>query len=185
MGLKLFVKERVSFKDSCSKMGSANIPKPLHLLQIARLPTVTTIVAPQGYDWKEITTYIMKTHNLEISGGLGPSVGLVGNIPSARLLCRPMYSGPTRLLTQQWFDFSGATGGTHGMQQQRSLCRHGAGGTEGRIETLPQEQSLKVHMPEKNCKKMKCGYFMHGLKWRMLVPHLEKVLYHDTFLCPF
>uniref|UniRef100_A0A3Q3GYL7 Alanine--glyoxylate aminotransferase n=1 Tax=Labrus bergylta TaxID=56723 RepID=A0A3Q3GYL7_9LABR len=54
MGLKLFVKEKT-----------------------ARLPTVTTIVAPHGYDWKEITTYIMKTHNLEISGGLGPSVGLV------------------------------------------------------------------------------------------------------------
>uniref|UniRef100_A0A8C6M0W5 Alanine--glyoxylate aminotransferase n=1 Tax=Nothobranchius furzeri TaxID=105023 RepID=A0A8C6M0W5_NOTFU len=54
MGLKLFVKD----KDT-------------------RLPTVTTIVAPHGYDWKEITGYIMKTHNLEISGGLGPSVGLV------------------------------------------------------------------------------------------------------------
>ncbi|CAL1593225.1 unnamed protein product [Knipowitschia caucasica] len=54
MGLKLFVKEKK-----------------------ARLPTVTTIVAPHGYDWKEITAYIMKTHNLEISGGLGPSVGLV------------------------------------------------------------------------------------------------------------
>uniref|UniRef100_A0A3B5LAB7 alanine--glyoxylate transaminase n=1 Tax=Xiphophorus couchianus TaxID=32473 RepID=A0A3B5LAB7_9TELE len=53
MGLKLFVKEKV------------------------RLPTVTTIVAPHGYDWKEITTYIMKTHSLEISGGLGTSVGLV------------------------------------------------------------------------------------------------------------
>ncbi|XP_014907965.1 alanine--glyoxylate and serine--pyruvate aminotransferase a [Poecilia latipinna] len=54
MGLKLFVKEK-------------------H----ARLPTVTTIVAPHGYDWKKITAYIMKTHSLEISGGLGPSVGLV------------------------------------------------------------------------------------------------------------
>lgn len=49
----------------------------LVLLQHARLPTVTTIVAPHGYDWKEVTSYIMKTHNLEISGGLGPSVGLV------------------------------------------------------------------------------------------------------------
>ncbi|KAL1023366.1 hypothetical protein UPYG_G00039880 [Umbra pygmaea] len=54
MGLKLFVKDK-------------NI----------RLPTVTTIVAPAGYNWKEITSYIMKTHNLEISGGLGPSVGQV------------------------------------------------------------------------------------------------------------
>ncbi|MEQ2171598.1 hypothetical protein GOODEAATRI_012442 [Goodea atripinnis] len=47
------------------------------LLQRARLPTVTTIVAPPGYDWKEITAYIMKTRNLEISGGLGSSAGLV------------------------------------------------------------------------------------------------------------
>uniref|UniRef100_A0A7N6BZY2 Alanine--glyoxylate aminotransferase n=1 Tax=Anabas testudineus TaxID=64144 RepID=A0A7N6BZY2_ANATE len=54
MGLKLFVKDIK-----------------------ARLPTVTTIVAPRGYNWKDITSYIMKTHNLEISGGLGPSVGLV------------------------------------------------------------------------------------------------------------
>uniref|UniRef100_A0A4W5RNV2 Alanine--glyoxylate aminotransferase n=1 Tax=Hucho hucho TaxID=62062 RepID=A0A4W5RNV2_9TELE len=54
MGLKLFVKDKN-----------------------ARLPTVTTIVAPPGYDWKEITSYIMKNHNLEISGGLGPSVGQV------------------------------------------------------------------------------------------------------------
>lgn len=38
---------------------------------------MTTVVAPQGYDWKEITSFIMKTHNIEISGGLGPSVGLV------------------------------------------------------------------------------------------------------------
>lgn len=80
MGLKLFVKERVSFEDGSWEMGSATVFKPRHPLQIARLPTVTTIVAPHGYDWKEITTYIMKTHNLEISGGLGPSVGLVGNI---------------------------------------------------------------------------------------------------------
>lgn len=94
MGLKLFVKERVSFKEGWSKMRSTTISKPLHLLQTARLPTVTTIVAPHGYDWKEITTYIMKTHNLEISGGLGPSVGLVGNILSARLFRRSMYSGP-------------------------------------------------------------------------------------------
>ncbi|XP_053727286.1 alanine--glyoxylate and serine--pyruvate aminotransferase a [Synchiropus splendidus] len=54
MGLKLYVQEKR-----------------------ARLPTVTTIVAPHGYDWKEITGYIMKNHNLEISGGLGPSAGVV------------------------------------------------------------------------------------------------------------
>ncbi|XP_037106144.1 alanine--glyoxylate and serine--pyruvate aminotransferase a [Syngnathus acus] len=54
MGLKLFVED-----------------------QALRLPTVTTIVVPDGYDWKEITAYVMKTHNLEISGGLGPSAGMV------------------------------------------------------------------------------------------------------------
>uniref|UniRef100_A0A8C2B6J4 Alanine--glyoxylate aminotransferase n=2 Tax=Cyprinus carpio TaxID=7962 RepID=A0A8C2B6J4_CYPCA len=54
MGLKLFVQDKK-----------------------ARLPTVTTIVAPPGYDWREITGYIMKTYNMEISGGLGPSAGMV------------------------------------------------------------------------------------------------------------
>uniref|UniRef100_A0A3Q3E033 Alanine--glyoxylate aminotransferase n=1 Tax=Hippocampus comes TaxID=109280 RepID=A0A3Q3E033_HIPCM len=54
MGLKLFVEDKA-----------------------LRLPTVTTIVAPDGYDWKEITAYVMKRHNLEISGGLGPSAGMV------------------------------------------------------------------------------------------------------------
>ena len=39
---------------------------------------MTTILAPPGYDWKEITSFIMKTHNVEVSGGLGPSAGLVG-----------------------------------------------------------------------------------------------------------
>ncbi|XP_056420664.1 alanine--glyoxylate aminotransferase isoform X1 [Hyla sarda] len=42
-----------------------------------RLPTVTTICVPEGYDWKEITTYIMKNHSIEITGGLGPSTGKV------------------------------------------------------------------------------------------------------------
>ncbi|TRY54574.1 hypothetical protein DNTS_001575 [Danionella cerebrum] len=54
MGLKLFVQDKN-----------------------ARLPTVTTIVAPPGYDWREITGYIMKTFNIEVSGGLGPSAGMV------------------------------------------------------------------------------------------------------------
>ncbi|XP_069583833.1 alanine--glyoxylate aminotransferase [Ranitomeya imitator] len=42
-----------------------------------RLPTVTTICVPDGYDWKDITTYIMKNHSIEITGGLGPSTGKV------------------------------------------------------------------------------------------------------------
>ncbi|XP_054839488.1 alanine--glyoxylate aminotransferase [Eublepharis macularius] len=61
LGLKLFVKE----------------PE-------ARLPTITTVSVPEGYDWKEIIEYIMKNHGIEVSGGLGPSadkvlrIGLMG-----------------------------------------------------------------------------------------------------------
>ncbi|CAI9603631.1 unnamed protein product, partial [Staurois parvus] len=42
-----------------------------------RLPTVTTIQVPTGYEWKDITTYIMKKYNIEVTGGLGPSAGKV------------------------------------------------------------------------------------------------------------
>ncbi|KAG7456598.1 hypothetical protein MATL_G00237550 [Megalops atlanticus] len=42
-----------------------------------RLPSVTTIAIPSGYDWREIVAYIMKHHQMEITGGLGPSVGMV------------------------------------------------------------------------------------------------------------
>ncbi|MBN3277688.1 SPYA protein, partial [Polyodon spathula] len=54
LGLKLFVKDK-------------NV----------RLPTVTTIAVPEGYDWRDITAYIMKNYSMEITGGLGPSVGMV------------------------------------------------------------------------------------------------------------
>nr|XP_020643104.1 serine--pyruvate aminotransferase [Pogona vitticeps] len=54
LGLKLFVKE-----------------------PDARLPTVNTVFIPEGYDWKEITEYIMKNHGIEVSGGLGASAGKV------------------------------------------------------------------------------------------------------------
>ncbi|PNF33614.1 Serine--pyruvate aminotransferase, mitochondrial [Cryptotermes secundus] len=43
----------------------------------ARLPTVTTIKVPRGLDWRVIQKYAMKTYCLEISGGLGPTVGKV------------------------------------------------------------------------------------------------------------
>ncbi|NWQ81459.1 SPYA protein, partial [Columbina picui] len=43
----------------------------------ARLPTITTVRVPKGYDWKEITTFLMENHAIEIAGGLGPSVGKV------------------------------------------------------------------------------------------------------------
>ncbi|GAB0193330.1 serine--pyruvate aminotransferase [Grus japonensis] len=54
LGLELFVKE-----------------------EKARLPTITTVSVPEGYDWKEITAFLMDNHAIEIAGGLGPSVGKV------------------------------------------------------------------------------------------------------------
>uniref|UniRef100_A0A3P9NID2 Alanine--glyoxylate aminotransferase n=1 Tax=Poecilia reticulata TaxID=8081 RepID=A0A3P9NID2_POERE len=42
-----------------------------------RLPSVTTISIPEGYEWREMLTYIMKNHQMEMTGGLGPSVGMV------------------------------------------------------------------------------------------------------------
>ncbi|KAL2775362.1 serine--pyruvate aminotransferase [Daubentonia madagascariensis] len=42
-----------------------------------RLPTVTTVAVPTGYDWRDIVKYIMDHFDIEITGGLGPSVGKV------------------------------------------------------------------------------------------------------------
>ncbi|XP_059785105.1 alanine--glyoxylate aminotransferase [Balaenoptera ricei] len=42
-----------------------------------RLPTVTTVAAPAGYDWRDLVNYVMDHFNIEITGGLGPSVGKV------------------------------------------------------------------------------------------------------------
>ncbi|NXJ80077.1 SPYA protein, partial [Trogon melanurus] len=54
LGLELFVKE-----------------------EKARLPTITAVRVPEGYDWKEITAFLMDNHAIEIAGGLGPSMGKV------------------------------------------------------------------------------------------------------------
>ncbi|PSN42958.1 Serine--pyruvate aminotransferase [Blattella germanica] len=43
----------------------------------ARLPTVTTIKVPMGLDWRLIQEYAMTKYRLEISGGLGPTLGKV------------------------------------------------------------------------------------------------------------
>ncbi|XP_077998079.1 alanine--glyoxylate aminotransferase-like isoform X2 [Glandiceps talaboti] len=45
-----------------------------------RLPTVNTVVVPEGVDWKAVTVYVMKKYAVEISGGLGPSAGKVWRI---------------------------------------------------------------------------------------------------------
>uniref|UniRef100_A0A671N0C5 Alanine--glyoxylate aminotransferase n=1 Tax=Sinocyclocheilus anshuiensis TaxID=1608454 RepID=A0A671N0C5_9TELE len=47
------------------------------LLKDLRLPSVTTIAIPEGYNWKELLAYIMKHHRIEFTGGLGPSVGML------------------------------------------------------------------------------------------------------------
>ncbi|XP_062936863.1 alanine--glyoxylate aminotransferase [Cynocephalus volans] len=42
-----------------------------------RLPTVTTVATPAGYDWRDIVNYVMDHFDIEITGGLGPSMGKV------------------------------------------------------------------------------------------------------------
>ncbi|XP_066182171.1 alanine--glyoxylate aminotransferase [Sylvia atricapilla] len=43
----------------------------------ARLPTITTVRVPEGYNWKDITAFLMDNHGMEVAGGLGPTVGKV------------------------------------------------------------------------------------------------------------
>ena len=57
LGLKLYVKD------------------PAH-----RLATVTTVEVPEGVLWSDVTAFIMHKYQLEIAGGLGPSVGKVWRI---------------------------------------------------------------------------------------------------------
>ncbi|XP_061387951.1 alanine--glyoxylate aminotransferase [Musca vetustissima] len=45
-----------------------------------RLPTVNTIKVPAGVDWRKVAEYTMRKYNLEISGGLGPTVEQVFRI---------------------------------------------------------------------------------------------------------
>lgn len=64
--------------------------------QDLRLPSVTTIAIPQGYDWRELLTYIMKHHQMEMTGGLGPSIGMVRPLefylrPVNENTCLPLY----------------------------------------------------------------------------------------------
>uniref|UniRef100_UPI00032822C3 Serine-pyruvate aminotransferase n=1 Tax=Homo sapiens TaxID=9606 RepID=UPI00032822C3 len=42
-----------------------------------RLPTVTTVAVPAGYDWRDIVSYVIDHFDIEIMGGLGPSTGKV------------------------------------------------------------------------------------------------------------
>lgn len=45
-----------------------------------RLVTVNTIKIPEGVDWRRVCSHAMETRNLEIGGGLGPTVGKVWRI---------------------------------------------------------------------------------------------------------
>ncbi|XP_036925197.1 serine--pyruvate aminotransferase [Sturnira hondurensis] len=42
-----------------------------------RLPTVTAVSVPAGYDWRDIVNYLRERFSIEIAGGLGPSLGKV------------------------------------------------------------------------------------------------------------
>ncbi|GJP40793.1 hypothetical protein CLOM_g470 [Closterium sp. NIES-68] len=46
----------------------------------SRLPTVTTVKVPEGVEWAKVTGHLMSKYNLEIAGGLGPTVGKVWRI---------------------------------------------------------------------------------------------------------
>ncbi|CAI7815575.1 unnamed protein product, partial [Closterium sp. NIES-53] len=46
----------------------------------SRLPTVTTVKVPEGVEWTKVTGHLMSKFNLEIAGGLGPTVGKVWRI---------------------------------------------------------------------------------------------------------
>ncbi|XP_004620737.1 alanine--glyoxylate aminotransferase [Sorex araneus] len=42
-----------------------------------QLPTVTTVAVPAGYDWRDLVRYVLQHHDIEITGGLGPTAGKV------------------------------------------------------------------------------------------------------------
>lgn len=45
-----------------------------------RLVTVNTIKVPEGIDWAAVSKDAMDTYQVEIAGGLGPSVGKVWRV---------------------------------------------------------------------------------------------------------
>ena len=67
------------------------------MLQDLRLPSVTTIAIPKGYNWRELLVYMMKNHNMEMTGGLGPSIGMVNTggvcvrVCNVRVMCVCVY----------------------------------------------------------------------------------------------
>ncbi|XP_074655908.1 alanine--glyoxylate aminotransferase-like isoform X2 [Tubulanus polymorphus] len=45
-----------------------------------RLPTVNTVIIPDGVDWMKVVKYAMEKYFVEIAGGLGPTAGKIGRI---------------------------------------------------------------------------------------------------------
>ena len=41
---------------------------------------MTGVLVPSDVDWKAVTTYMMREHRIEISGGLGGSAGRIWRI---------------------------------------------------------------------------------------------------------
>uniref|UniRef100_A0A8C0HHK0 alanine--glyoxylate transaminase n=1 Tax=Buteo japonicus TaxID=224669 RepID=A0A8C0HHK0_9AVES len=64
---------------NCAKLcqGLRDLGLELFVKEEVRLPTVTTVRVPEGYNWKDIVAFLMDNHAIEIAGGLGPSVGQV------------------------------------------------------------------------------------------------------------
>lgn len=64
---------------------------------------------PEGYDWKDITAFLMKNHGMEVAGGLGPTVGKVGRaLPSCcpRLGMNPAFTATLWLPQRVWLAVS-------------------------------------------------------------------------------
>ncbi|XP_048664880.1 alanine--glyoxylate aminotransferase isoform X2 [Marmota marmota marmota] len=68
-----------AYHHTTSVIGLYSLRESLALMveQAVRLPTVTAVAVPAGYDWRDIVSYVQDHFNIEISGGLGPSMGKV------------------------------------------------------------------------------------------------------------
>jgi len=61
--------------------GLARIGLELYVKEVsARLPTVVSVVVPQGVDWKRVVELAMVKYDCEFGGGLGPTAGGIWRI---------------------------------------------------------------------------------------------------------
>ena len=92
-----------------------------------RLPTVTTVKVPEGVDWKEVASFMMTKHRIEISGGLGPTAGKVWRIGIMGYNAGPQQVN--RLL--------------HALKQALDIARATKGGPRGDgILNIPDKEDL-------------------------------------------